>query len=131
MVVGAWAVVVVGASVLGTVVGAIVVAGVAAVLVAAAVDVADSDVEVDSDVEPDSDVAVDSEVVVVDADPATDTAESSTKSSLACGRPAMATPATAPTMTTARANGQDLRMRPVKLPAQSRHGLHPLTTSGR
>jgi len=122
MVVGVCAVVVVGASVLATVVGAIVVACVAVVLVAPAVDVADCDVEVEVD---------DSGVDVVDAGSATVTAESSTKSSLGPGRPAMATPAAAPTMTTARANGQDLRMRPVKLPAQSRHGLHPLATYGR
>ena len=41
---------------------------------------------------------------------ATVTLGSSTNSSLGVGRPAMATPATAPTAMTARANGQDLRM---------------------
>jgi len=113
IVVGVCAVVVVGAWVVGTVVGAIVVAGVSVVLVTAAVDVADAVVDgAESDVD-----VVDSDVDGVDAVSPTVTAESSTKSSLGCGRPAMATPATAPTATTARTNGQDLRMRPAKLPA--------------
>src|SRR4051794_4666292 len=109
----------VGASVVGTVVGAavvtVVVAAGSVVVVGAAVDVVGSGAAVVAA------PAVSATTDVDDGDSTTVTAESSTNPSLGCGRPAMATPATAPMAMTARTNGQDLRMRPVKLPADSRH----------
>jgi hypothetical protein len=107
MIVVVGAAVVVGASVEATVVGASVVVAAAVVVVTSVVDVAGS-----------ADVVVSAGTVVdVGGSTATVTLGSSTNSSLGVGRPAMATPATAPTAMTARANGQDLRMGPVKLPA--------------
>jgi hypothetical protein len=68
----------------------------------------------------DAGAAVGSAAGTVESATATVTPGSSTNGSARSGRPAMATPASAPTMITARANGQDLRMRHAKLPAHSR-----------
>jgi hypothetical protein len=100
MIVVVGAALVVGASVDATVVGAAVVVASAVVVVTSIVDVTGA-----------ADVVVSAGTVDDEEGPtATVTLGSSTNSSLGVGRPAMATPATAPTAMTARANGQDLRM---------------------
>jgi hypothetical protein len=102
--------VVVGASVVGVVVASIEVDVAAAVIVVVAMVVVVTGVVVMVEMTSDVELATIGTVML----------GSSTNGSAGSGRPAIATPASPPTTTTAKANGHDLRMRCAKVPAHSR-----------